>query len=249
MAKIQYGAPTAAGSDAPSLIAERPQLPYLIPFLTFMIFMLPSGFGHFGGIDWKDRCFEFLPFIYAAKTIAAAIMLAIFWRYYTKIRWTHIPLGIFVGLLGLVEWIGVNYASQKLGISSPPAATDIYDPMIRLPNPMYRYIFYFIRVAGPTLVVPVMEELLWRDFFWRAFIRGSRFQEVAIGTFSWVSLLGVSAMFAIAHFQLASGFGYGILMGLLLIRTKSLGSCMVAHGVTNLTLYLYVIHTGDYQFW
>ena len=29
-------------------------------------------------------------------------------------------------------------------------------------------------------------------------------------------------------------------MGVLLIRTKSLGACIVAHGVTNFTLYLYV---------
>jgi uncharacterized protein len=249
MAKIQYAPPAAPGADAPRLIAERPQLPYLIPFLTFMIFMLPGGFGHFAGIDWKELWKQYHPFIYATKTVAAAIMLAVFWRYYTRIRWTHLALGVVVGLLGLVEWIGLEYASQKIGLSTHPAAADIYDPMVRLPNPTYRYLFYFIRIAGPTLVVPVMEELFWRDFLWRAFIRGSRFQEVAIATFSWVSLIGVSALFAFAHFQLASGFGYGLMMGLLLIRTKSLGSCMVAHGVTNLTLYLYVIHSGDYQFW
>jgi membrane protease YdiL (CAAX protease family) len=37
-------------------------------------------------------------------------------------------------------------------------------------------------------------------------------------------------------------------MGLLLIRTRSLGACILAHALTNLTLYLYVIYTGDWQF-
>ena len=45
-----------------------------------------------------------------------------------------------------------------------------------------------------------------------------------------------------------SGVVYGLLMGVLVIRTKSLGACIVAHGVTNFTLYLYVIYTGDWQF-
>jgi len=94
-----------------------------------------------------------------------------------------------------------------------------------------------------------MEELFWRDFLWRALIRGSRFQEVAVGTFSWVSLLVVSAIFGAEHHQWVAGVGYGLLMGGLLLRTKSLGACIVAHGVTNLTLGLYVICTADWQFW
>ena len=44
------------------------------------------------------------------------------------------------------------------------------------------------------------------------------------------------------------GILYGLLMGLLLLRTKSLGACIVAHAVTNWSLYLYVIHQGDWQF-
>jgi CAAX prenyl protease-like protein len=98
-------------------------------------------------------------------------------------------------------------------------------------------------------MVPVMEELFFRDFLMRAFIRGAHFQDVAVGTFSWFSLLGVAALFGLNHgSEWPEGVVYGLMMGVLLIRTRSLGACIVAHGVTNFTLYLYVIYTGDWQF-
>jgi membrane protease YdiL (CAAX protease family) len=59
----------------------------------------------------------------------------------------------------------------------------------------------------------------------------------------------MSVLFGINHgSQWPAGILYGLLMGVLLIRTKSLGACIVAHGVTNLSLYLYVVYTGDWQF-
>ena len=255
MAKIQYASPKI---DSPGLLSERPQIPYVAPMFVFMIFMLPSIFGHFAGVPWKDLWKQLLPLVYTAKTLAVALLLWVFWKYYTKIRWTHLPLGVLVGLLGLVEWIGVEYAAQATGLGQPPLPSELYNPLQQLPNPAWRYAFYFIRIAGPTLVVPVMEELFWRDFLMRALIRGARFQEVAVGTFSALSLLGTAALFAAGHFQLAAGFGYGLMMGLLLVRTKSLGSCIVAHATTNLTLGLYILYginfhpdhiAGYLQFW
>jgi CAAX prenyl protease-like protein len=72
---------------------------------------------------------------------------------------------------------------------------------------------------------------------------------VAVGTFTWFSLIATSLLFGVNHGKMwPAGIAYGLLMGVLLIRTKSLGACIVAHGVTNFTLYLYVIYTGDWQF-
>jgi CAAX prenyl protease-like protein len=73
---------------------------------------------------------------------------------------------------------------------------------------------------------------------------------VPVGTFTWGSLLGMSVFFGINHGPafFFAGLVYGLLMGVLLIRTKSLGACIVAHGVTNFTLYLWVIYYGAWQF-
>lgn len=242
------------------LFAERPQLPYLLPLLVFVAFMLPGGmgeilgidFGHLFGVNWKETWFHYHPAVYAVKTIVAAVLLWKLWKYFTPIRWSHLPLGVLVGVAGVPIWVLTEYASQAVGFSARPNLADpyvFYDPVKMIPDPTWRYAFYAIRVIGPTLVVPVMEELFFRDFLMRALIRGGRFQEVAVGTFSWLAILGSSLLFALNHIQKPSGFVYGLMMALLVVRTKSLGSCIVAHGVTNLLLYsAYCIPFGDWQF-
>ena len=238
--------PSASGMRA--WLSDRPQMPYLIPFFAFVGVMLPSAFGTIGGINFTKLWLDYLPIVYTVKTLLAAGLLWVFWRYYTPVRWRHLALGAAVGLFGTILWIATEYASQRLGLTHQPLDSTLYKPDIMLHEQWQRWLFLCIRVTGPILVVPVMEELFFRDFIMRLFVRGARFDDVPVGTFSWLSLLGMSALFAINHVQWPAGFLYGLLMGILLIRTKSLGSCIVAHAVTNWTLYLYVIYTGDWQF-
>jgi len=229
-------------------LADRPQMPYIIPLFVFLAIMGPASFGKLGGVDWTKLWFDWLPVVYTAKTLAGGLLLWIFWRYYTPIRWNHLGLGVLVGLFGTVLWIGTEYATQSIGLTHPPDPSTIYNPDVMLHEQWQRWLFLCIRVTGPTLVVPVMEELFFRDFLMRMLVRGARFEDVAVGTFTWLSLIGMSVIFAIEHVQWPAGFLYGLMMGILLIRTKSLGSCIVAHAITNWTLYLYVIYRGDWQF-
>lgn len=226
--------------------AVRPQLPYLIPFFAYVLFFLPPAISPSLEPLWK----QLHPLLYLAKTLTTAALLWYFWPFYTRIRWTHLPLGVALGLFGTVLWIASTFFAQHLGLAKPPAASKLYNPDVELQQHWQRLIFLCIRVAGPALVVPVMEELFFRDFVMRAFIRGAHFEDVPIGSFTWLSLLGMSALFAINHGtgMLLPGFLYGLMQGILLIRTKSLGACIVTHGITNWTLYLYVIYTGQWQF-
>jgi uncharacterized protein len=232
--------------------ADRPQLPYLLPFMAFVALMMPATFGDFGGIPWKALWHAYHPLIYAAKTVAAAVLLWWLWDYYTPVRWSYLPLGVVVGLAGTVMWIGTEYFCQRVGLSrrfDPGNFSNYYNPDHELPSAALRWMYLVIRVAGPTLVVPVMEELFFRDFLMRALVRGARFQDVAVGTFTWFSLIGMSLLFGLNHGAMwPAGIVYGLLMGIVLVRTKSLGACIVAHGTTNFTLYIYVIYTGDWQF-
>ena len=165
------------------------------------------------------------------------------------IRWTKLHWGILVGLFGTLLWIFIEYACQHIGLTRPSDPKNFYIPDQELSQVWQRWAYLIIRIAGPTLVVPVMEELFFRDFLMRALIRGERFQDVPIGQFTWFSFIGMSLFFGLNHgAQWPEGILYGVLMGLLLIRTKSLGACIFAHATTNLTLYLYVVFAGDWQF-
>jgi CAAX prenyl protease-like protein len=247
-----------AGSDdkAPrTWLTDRPHLPYLIPLLAFGIVMsgpLLDTFG--GGTFWADLWKTYHPAVYTAKTILAAVLLCLFWKYYKNIRWTHLGTGVAVGLVGVPLWIYLELWAQSAGISQPFDKTNFhsyYNPDHEIADPFMRFLFLFVRVAGPTLVVPIMEELVYRDFLMRAFIGGVRFDDVEPGTFhkndpkSWLAIFGTAAIFTFSHFQRPSAFVWAVMMGFLMVRTKSLGACIVAHGVTNLALYLFVIYKGD----
>jgi hypothetical protein len=239
-------------APAPGLsgwLDERPQLPYLIPFMAYVALMAPASFGHFAGIDWKQLWRDYHPLIYACQNLIAAAFLFAFWRRYTPIRWSKLSLGLIAGLFGTLLWIGIAYGGQAIGLSARPDPATFYNPTLELHSTAARIIYYIIRVGGPTLVVPVMEELFFRDFLMRALVRGARFDDVPVGTFTWFSFIGVALLFGLNHGrEWPEGVAYGLLMGILLIRTRSLGACIVAHAATNLTLYLYVIHAGDWQF-
>jgi CAAX prenyl protease-like protein len=249
MAKFNYRELDLAPSPAragPQWLASRPEMPYIIPFFAYVVFFLPPAISPALDAFWK----AYHPLFYLAKTLTAAGLLWYFWPYYTRIRWTHLPLGAALGVIGTVVWITSTLLAQHIGIGAAPSPSDLYNPDLQLAAHWQRLTFLCIRVAGPTLVVPVMEELFFRDFLMRALIRGAHFEDVPVGAFSWMSLLGMSVLFAVNHGagMLLPGFLYGLMIGLLLVRTKSLGACITAHAVTNWTLYLYVIYTGHWQF-
>jgi CAAX prenyl protease-like protein len=220
-------------------------MPYLLPFMAFVALMMPAAFGE----PWKTWWKEYHPFVYGGKTLVAAALLVMFWHHYTPIRWTKLPLGFVVGLFGTVLWIAVEYASQFAHLHGAPDPKDLFIPDRDIAGHWQQLAYLIVRVAGPTLVVPIMEELFFRDFLMRAMVRGARFQDVPVGTFTWFSLIATSLLFGVNHgIMWPAGVAYGLLMGILLIRTKSLGACIVAHGTTNFTLYLYVIYSGNWQF-
>lgn len=104
----------------------------------------------------------------------------------------------------------------------------------------------FVRAA---LVVPIVEELFWRAWMMRWLIDPS-FERVKLGTFSRNSFLLVAILFALEH---GPYWDVGLLTGLIynwwMVRTKSVGACILMHGVTNACLSTYVIFSGQWQYW
>ena len=105
-------------------------------------------------------------------------------------------------------------------------------------------------MAGAVLVVPVMEELFWRDYLWRRVVAPNDFKLAAVGEWDWKAYLVVSLAFAVVHGNWwATSIVWGLMIGGLLAYTRSLGACIVMHATTNLLLALYVLRTGDWTFW
>lgn len=216
---------------------------YLIPMAIFM------GFTTIGS-TWKDL----FPLSYVAKTLTVPIALYLFWPKFTRIRWDYWWLGIIFGIIGLVQWVGM----EKLLMSqdwlswtrlSKNIVNEAFNPFTHFSSPATIWSFIILRWLGASLVVPVMEELFWRDFLWRSIVAPNDFKLARVGEFDRNALLIVPLFFATVHVQWLTAVVWGLLVALLLLRTKSLGACIIMHGVTNFLLGAYVLYTKEWFFW
>jgi hypothetical protein len=128
-------------------------------------------------------------------------------------------------------------------------SAEIVDPFTEPGPKALLWTFLTVRLLGPTLVVPFMEEFFWRDFLWRTIAAPNDFKMIPVGEWDLKSFVIVTLAFSSVHIQWITAIVWGAMIALLLLRTRSLGACIIAHGVTNLLLGVYVLWTHDWQFW
>ena len=81
----------------------RDDLAYIIPMIVFLA--LVGGGGHWANL---------YPQFYVARALIVPILLALFWRSYTKIRWDGWWLGAILGVISIVQWVGMQLLLQKI---------------------------------------------------------------------------------------------------------------------------------------
>ena len=132
--------------------------------------------------------------------------------------------GILVGLLVLAIWVWPEqfdwYRKWCIYGDGGTAAVDESEMLFKI-----------VRLLGSAFVISIAEEL----FFRRGLMRFAGF---------WLMV----ALFAVEHDRWLVGAIAGMLYGWLALR-KGLLSAMIAHVTTTLALGLYVLETGNWQFW
>jgi CAAX prenyl protease-like protein len=133
------------------------------------------------------------------------------------------------------HWLFQNAVTGRITTSIPPR--DLTPLMLVL------------RTTRAALLVPVLEELFWRGWLPR-WLQDTDFQRVPLGRYTTFAFWATAALFAAEHGPFWEvGLVAGIIYNWWMRRTRSLGDLMLAHGVTNLVLSLYVIGTADWRFW
>jgi len=207
-------------------------MPFVAPFFLFMLCLSVEGY------FFPDQHYAFYP----VKAILVAAVLAWYWRSLPPLTLAAPMLSVAVGVAGVILWIGfdpllVHYAQPLIG-RNPFQLYPVHEA----------WALFLFRLLGITFVVPVMEELFWRGFLMRWLIKED-FTSVPIGTYQPLSFWITTACFAAVHGpEWPLAVVAGLLYGAWFIRTKSLGSVMLAHGVTNLLLALYCLITNDWHF-
>jgi CAAX prenyl protease-like protein len=105
-----------------------------------------------------------------------------------------------------------------------------------------------IRIFGAAAVVPVMEELFWRSLVMR-WLEDVDFRGVVPAAVGLRALLLSSLAFGFEHGQWFAGLLAGLAYGWLYRWSGGLRIPIFAHAVTNLLLGLWVVNTGNWQFW
>ncbi len=197
-----------------------------------------------GTIHLKDKS---LLFLYPVKIACVGFALLLYGSKYREIRLRDLlkPIGtcagVLAGLAVFLLWINMTWHFAVFG--NPVG----YNPM-EIESPGLRCAIVSSRLLGAVVVVPVMEELFWRSFMIR-YVINPEFLTVPVGHFTWTSFAIIAVFFGLEHNLWLAGMMAGAAYAFVLYYTKSITQCIVAHAVTNLALGIYVLYTGQWQFW
>src|SRR5438046_2728329 len=95
----------------------RDDIAYVLPMAIFLIF---TQIGSWGPSLYITS--------YVVKTFLTAAALVICWRYYTRISWHYWWLGIIFGILGIVQWVGMEHLLHHFWPNFWEPKADPYNP-------------------------------------------------------------------------------------------------------------------------
>jgi len=212
----------------------------VVPFAAFLLLLwlrgAAAGNGHFDP-RW----------IYGVSVLVVGGLLALWWREYGELARPTLPtagetaLAMAVGLLVFALWIHLDAAWMTIG--EPNAAFVPIDRQGRMDTSLV-----LVRWVGATLLVPLMEELFWRSFLMR-WIQDPVFESVLPHQVGLKAVALSTFFFMLVHTLWLAAIVAGLAYAWLYIRTGKLWVPVIAHAVTNGALGLWVIRTGNWQFW
>lgn len=212
------------------------------PFALFMALLALRGAAP------EDGSWGFDPrWLYAVGAGAVAALLAFCWRDCGELARQTWPdgrellLAVAGGLAVFALWIHLD--APWMSIGTPAADFVPTDAAGALLWPLVA-----ARWLGATLVVPVMEELFWRSFLMR-WIAHPLFLGVDPRRAGLKAIVLSTFVFTLAHTLWLAAAIAGLVYAWLYVRTGRLWVSVVAHAVTNGALGVWVVATGNWQFW
>jgi CAAX prenyl protease-like protein len=221
-----------------NLLRRSPEHARFFPLFIFVLI----GFGPaFFGPDSKY-------FFYAAKTVIGAWLVWEMRALVPEMRWAFSWEAVVAGIVICVLWIKLDPFYPPNHIIMKPVPGDEWEPFARFGKGSgLAWTLIVIRTLGMTFVVPPLEEVFYRSFLYRKFIKND-FMQVPIGYFAGASFLAVSVAFGLMHYEWLPGILCGMAYLGLVIRKKRLGDAMTAHAITNFLLAVWVVWRGDWKF-
>jgi CAAX prenyl protease-like protein len=211
----------------------------VLPFVVFMAFLGLQQYSPFSAsID------------YPLRVVVLAGVMWFFSRDVIDLRSSRRLETVLLGIAVFVIWIAPDvvfpgYRQHWLFQNSIFGHVSAKVPEEILTSP----VVLWTRIIRAVVLVPILEELFWRAWLMR-WIISPRFEQIQLGAYNPSSFWIVAVLFASEH---GSYWDVGLIAGIAynwwMIRTKSLGDCILAHAVTNACLCGYVVATHHWEYW
>jgi uncharacterized protein len=252
-------------------IARYRTNPWLVFLLPFVVFMLGGTFEPTpekagGGIVGLAIPYGQYPLVYSLKialTVAAVIFVLPGYREFQREGmpqktpgWKPQALAVAVGVVGVVLWVGIcnlylerDYLQPlcaKIGLGSLVASGERagFNPLEQLKNqPAWAWTFLAIRFFGLAIVVPVIEEFFLRGCAMR-FVMERDWWKVPFGKVNGLAIVVGTVLPMLSHPEILAAAVWFSLVTWLMLRTKNIWDCVIAHAVTNFLLGVYVVAVG-----
>ena len=209
--------------------AQRLAMALLMPFIALMgASLIASAFSTEGGSQG----------LYVLKVIAVLIPLWIYRNVYIEFIEKVSLLSVIVGILIGVIWIVTDTKRSEI------SGLEIWLNTL----PMWAFTGWLIlRVIGTTILIPIAEELAFRNYLYRAFA-ARRFETIQLNQFSWLALIGSSILFGALHSgRFVEATIAGAIYALLMIRTNRMSDPIAAHMASNIVIAFWAIIMGQWS--
>jgi len=220
-------------------MVERDSWPRILPFAAYIAFIFIADMLARAGVPAAQ-----LRWLYAVKIAIVLALLFFHRRRYTELRWTPpgaraLAVASASGVVVWLLWINLNAGWMTIGSS---AGFDFHS------DGAIDWLLVAIRIAGAALVVPVMEELFWRSFLMR-WLAAADFLRVDPARCGWRAPVVTTVLFGVEHNLWLAGIVAGAVYSMLYVRNRTLWPSVIAHGVTNGLLGVWVISTNQWTYW
>jgi exosortase E/protease (VPEID-CTERM system) len=205
---------------------------YLLPFLAIVAVTMLTGALSAGGFDTG----------YPLRVLVALGVLWTFRRAYHGVRPAWSWGAVAYGVVAFALWMALEPHVAAADTGPPLGAA-----LVALP-PALAAGWLAFRVVGAVVTVPIAEELAFRGYLLRRLVAAD-FARVPPRHFSWLALVGSSALFGAMHSRLVAGTLAGMLYALCFRRRGELADPILAHATTNALLAAYVLATGTWSLW
>jgi CAAX prenyl protease-like protein len=234
---------------------KNPWLVFLLPFVVFMIVgsFEPSEDKLGGTMVGLSIPYSSYPLIYCLKILLTVAAILYVLPGYREFPFRISPLAVVVGIVGVVIWIGLarfqdlylQPVFEKFGLGGLiGAARPGFNPLEQLGDrPLWARTFLGIRLFGLAIVVPLLEEFFLRGFAMR-FVIEKDWWKVPFGTVNRLAIAVGTVLPMLTHPEILAAAVWFSMVTWLMLRTKNIWDCVLAHAVTNLLLGIYVVKMG-----